>query len=110
VGAALSFNGNKTITTSGGGALVTDDVEVAAHVRKLATQAREPVLHYEHTEVGFNYRLSNLLAALGRAQLARAGGQGRPPTRDQRTYRAVLADLPGVEVPRRPGATSRPGG
>jgi dTDP-4-amino-4,6-dideoxygalactose transaminase len=69
-GSALSFNGNKIITTSGGGMLLTDDEQVAAHCRKLATQAREPVPHYEHTEIGFNYRLSNLLAALGRGQLA----------------------------------------
>jgi dTDP-4-amino-4,6-dideoxygalactose transaminase len=68
--AALSFNGNKVITTSGGGALVTDDDEVARKVRYLATQAREPVRHYEHVEVGFNHRLSNVLAALGSSQLA----------------------------------------
>jgi dTDP-4-amino-4,6-dideoxygalactose transaminase len=96
--AALSFNGNKTITTSGGGALVTDDGEVAAHVRKLATQAREPVLHYEHTEVGYNYRLSNLLAALGRAQLE--GLEAKVARRRQlnAVYRAALAPLPGIEV------------
>lgn len=69
--AALSFNGNKIMTTSGGGALLTDDPEVADHVRYLASQARQPVAHYEHTEIGYNYRLSNLLAALGRAQLDR---------------------------------------
>ena len=68
--AVLSFNGNKVMTTSGGGMLVTDDAELARHVRKLSTQAREPVSHYEHTEIGYNYRLSNILAALGRAQLA----------------------------------------
>ena len=68
--AALSFNGNKIITTSGGGALVTDDEAVASKVRFLATQAREPVRHYEHAEVGFNQRLSNVLAALGSSQLA----------------------------------------
>lgn len=96
--AALSFNGNKTITTSGGGALVTDDAEVAAHVRKLATQAREPVLHYEHTEVGFNYRLSNLLAALGRAQLASLDAKVARRREINTTYRAALADRPGVEV------------
>ncbi len=67
--AVFSFNGNKVITTSGGGMLVSDDGGLVAHARKLATQAREPAPHYEHTEVGFNYRLSNLLAALGRAQL-----------------------------------------
>ena len=68
--AILSFNGNKIITTTGGGMLVTDDAAVADRVRHLSTQAREPAPHYEHTEVGYNYRLSNLLAAFGRAQLA----------------------------------------
>ncbi len=68
--AVLSFNGNKIITTTGGGMLVTDDAAVADRVRHLATQAREPVPHYEHEDVGYNYRLSNLLAAFGRAQLA----------------------------------------
>ena len=65
----VSFNGNKIMTTSCGGALVgpTEQIEVA---RYLATQAREPVLHYEHRSIGFNYRMSNLLAGLGRAQLS----------------------------------------
>ncbi|MFL6110171.1 MAG: aminotransferase class I/II-fold pyridoxal phosphate-dependent enzyme, partial [Catenulispora sp.] len=67
--AALSFNGNKIITTSGGGMLLTDDSAVADRIRYLSTQARQPVLHYEHTEIGYNYRLSNLLAAVGLAQL-----------------------------------------
>lgn len=69
--AAVSFNGNKIMTTSGGGALLTDDDEMADYARYLSTQAKQPVLHYEHTEVGFNYRMSNLLAAIGRAQLTR---------------------------------------
>ena len=69
--AALSFNGNKIMTTSGGGMLVSDDDNLIAHARKLSTQAREPVPWYEHTEVGYNYRLSNILAALGRGQLSR---------------------------------------
>jgi dTDP-4-amino-4,6-dideoxygalactose transaminase len=94
--AILSFNGNKTITTSGGGALVTDDAAIAAHARKLATQAREPVLHYEHREVGFNYRLSNLLAALGRAQLAGLADKVARRREINTTYREALADLPGV--------------
>lgn len=64
-----SFNGNKVITTSGGGALVTRTAEEAAHALKLATQAREPVAWYEHTEIGFNYRLSNISAGIGRGQL-----------------------------------------
>jgi pyridoxal phosphate-dependent aminotransferase EpsN len=65
----LSFNGNKIITTSGGGMLVSDDEAVVTRARHLATQARDPAPHYEHAEIGFNYRMSNLLAALGRAQL-----------------------------------------
>jgi len=68
--AALSFNGNKIITTSGGGALL-GPADAVDHARYLATQARTPVLHYEHEAIGWNYRLSNLLAALGRSQLAR---------------------------------------
>ena len=64
-----SFNGNKIITTSGGGMLVADDAAVVERARKLATQAREPGLHYEHMEVGFNYRMSNVLAGIGRGQL-----------------------------------------
>ena len=64
-----SFNGNKIITTSGGGMLVTEDEHLAARARKLATQAREAAPHYEHTEVGYNYRLSNVLAGIGRGQL-----------------------------------------
>jgi dTDP-4-amino-4,6-dideoxygalactose transaminase len=66
----FSFNGNKIITTSGGGMLVTKSAEMARSVRHKATQAREPVAHYEHREIGYNYRLSNLLAAVGRAQLS----------------------------------------
>jgi len=66
---ALSFNGNKIITTSGGGALLADQ-ETVERCRYLATQARQPTLQYEHREIGYNYRLSNLLAAVGRAQLA----------------------------------------
>lgn len=68
--AVLSFNGNKLITTSGGGMLVADDETLIERVRFLSTQAKEPAPHYEHHEIGFNYRLSNLLAAFGRGQLA----------------------------------------
>jgi len=65
----LSFNGNKIITTSGGGMLVSNNEEYVNKARFLATQAREPALHYEHKELGYNYRMSNLLAAVGRGQL-----------------------------------------
>jgi len=65
-----SFNGNKIVTTSGGGALVSNDEQLVSRCLYLATQAREPGLAYEHSEVGFNYRMSNILAAFGRAQLS----------------------------------------
>lgn len=89
---ALSFNGNKIMTTSGGGMLLSDDGDLVAHARKLSTQAREPVPWYEHTEIGYNYRLSNLLAAFGRAQLSRLPGmiERRRAIRDR--YAAALAD------------------
>jgi len=67
--AAYSFNGNKIITTSGGGMLVSNDAALVARARKLSTQAREPAPHYEHSEIGFNYRMSNVLAGIGRGQL-----------------------------------------
>jgi dTDP-4-amino-4,6-dideoxygalactose transaminase len=94
--ATLSFNGNKVITTSGGGALVTDDEEWARRARWLSTQAREPAPHYEHREVGYNYRLSNLLAALGRSQLADLERRVAIRRDHNRFYREALHDLPGV--------------
>jgi dTDP-4-amino-4,6-dideoxygalactose transaminase len=96
--AALSFNGNKVMTTSGGGALLTDDAHIAARVRHLATQAREPVVHYEHTEIGYNYRLSNLLAALGRAQLSRLDEMIERRRRHRLRYLEMFRDVPGVRV------------
>lgn len=94
--AALSFNGNKIITTSGGGALVTDDHEWAEKARFLATQARDPAPHYEHSEVGYNYRLSNVLAALGRSQLSDLARRVEIRRAHNRAYREALSDLPGV--------------
>jgi pyridoxal phosphate-dependent aminotransferase EpsN len=95
--AALSFNGNKIITTSGGGALVTDDSETAERARWLATQARDPAPHYQHSTIGYNYRLSNLLAALGRSQLADLERRVDIRRAHNRAYRTALADLPGIE-------------
>ena len=66
-----SFNGNKIMTTCGGGMLVTDDADLAEQARFRSTQSRQPFPWYEHEEIGFNYRMSNILAALGRAQLRR---------------------------------------
>jgi pyridoxal phosphate-dependent aminotransferase EpsN len=94
--AAFSFNGNKIITTSGGGMLVSDDREWIEHARKLATQAREPVPHYEHVEIGFNYRMSNLLAALGRAQLETLPARVAARRRIRDRYRELLAEAPGI--------------
>lgn len=94
----LSFNGNKVMTTSGGGMLLTDDPRLADHVRKLSTQAREPVTHYEHTEVGYNYRLSNILAALGRAQLTRLDSMVERRRGWRQRYRKAFAAAPGVRV------------
>ena len=70
---AFSFNGNKIITTSGGGMVTTNNPELAARIRFLSTQAREDFPWYEHYEIGYNYRMSNILAAIGRAQLSRMG-------------------------------------
>lgn len=94
----ISFNGNKIMTTSGGGMLLTDDAALAAHVRKLSTQAREPVPHYEHTEVGYNYRLSNILAALGRAQLSRLDDMIARRRAWRQAYRELFSDSPGVRI------------
>jgi len=95
---AVSFNGNKIMTTSGGGALLCDDAEFAQRVRYLSTQARQPVVHYEHTEVGYNYRMSNLLAALGRAQLERLPAMLERRRGWRLRYRELFAQVPGVSV------------
>ncbi len=93
----LSFNGNKIITTGGGGMLVTDDDRIAARTRHLAAQAREPLPYYEHRSVGYNYRLSNLLAAVGRGQLQRLDTLIAARCETSRYYRAALGDLPGLD-------------
>lgn len=94
----FSFNGNKIMTTSGGGMLTTDDGELAQYVRYLATQAREPVAHYEHLEVGYNYRLSNLLAGLGRAQLSRLDSMISKRRELREQYKTFFAEIDGIEV------------
>lgn len=95
-----SFNGNKVITTSGGGMLVSEDENLVRHALKLATQAREPVPHYEHTEVGYNYRMSNVLAAIGRGQLRVLEDRVNARRRNFAFYQQALGDLPGVEFMR----------
>jgi len=91
-----SFNGNKIITTAGGGMLVTPDGALAAHARKLATQARDPAPHYGHSELGFNYRLSNVLAAIGRVQLQVLKDRVAARQRNFAFYAEALGDLPGI--------------
>jgi pyridoxal phosphate-dependent aminotransferase EpsN len=94
----LSFNGNKLITTSGGGALLCHDEADAPRARYLATQARQPAVHYEHTEVGFNYRLSNLLAAFGRGQLAALDDRITRRHQFRASYAETLAARPGIDL------------
>ncbi|MBS5166486.1 pyridoxal-5'-phosphate-dependent protein [Corynebacterium sp. HMSC055G02] len=91
--AALSFNGNKIMTTSGGGMLLSNDADLIARARYLSTQARQPVAWYEHTEIGYNYRLSSLLAALGRAQHSRLDGMIARRRQIRDAYIDLLASL-----------------
>lgn len=95
--AAFSFNGNKIITTSGGGMLVSHRRDVVDRARHLSTQARQPVAHYEHEEVGYNYRLSNLLAAVGRGQLAALDEKVARRRAVRAAYRSALAPCQGIE-------------
>jgi dTDP-4-amino-4,6-dideoxygalactose transaminase len=92
----FSFNGNKIITTSGGGMLVSPDARLIEHSRKLATQARDPAPHYQHSEIGFNYRLSNLLAAVGRGQLRTLSSRVAARRSNFAYYRETLGALPGL--------------
>jgi dTDP-4-amino-4,6-dideoxygalactose transaminase len=92
----FSFNGNKIITTSGGGMLVSHDRAVVERARHLSTQARMPVAHYEHAEVGYNYRMSNLLAAIGRGQLRSLASKVSTRRAINRRYRAALDAVPGL--------------
>lgn len=93
----FSFNGNKIITTSSGGMLISDDLDAITKARFLATQARDPAIHYQHSQLGYNYRLSNILAGIGRAQLQvleQRVGQRRAIFH---RYESMLGSLPGVE-------------
>lgn len=94
--AVFSFNGNKILTTSGGGILASDNREMIDHARHLSTQAREPVAHFEHRELGYNYRLSNLCAAVGWAQLQSLEDRVVRKREIFRAYEEMLGDLPGL--------------
>ena len=96
--AVLSFNGNKIITTSGGGMFLTDSKEVAGQVRYWATQSREPTPWYEHLDIGYNYRLSNILASLGRSQLNRIHNIVSHKREIRAQYSKLLTDVDGINV------------
>jgi dTDP-4-amino-4,6-dideoxygalactose transaminase len=93
----FSFNGNKIITTSGGGMLVSEDADLVAKARFLATQARDPAPHYQHSEIGYNYRLSNVLAGIGRGQLHVLEDRVAARRRNFTIYQQALAKFPGIE-------------
>lgn len=93
----FSFNGNKIITTSGGGMLVSADGALIEKARFLATQAREPAAHYEHVELGYNYRMSNILAGIGRGQLCVLGDRIKARRRVFETYQQALKDISAIE-------------
>lgn len=92
-----SFNGNKIITTSGGGMLISDDQDLVAKARFLATQARDPAPHYQHSEIGYNYRLSNVLAGIGRGQLKVLRDRVAARRHNFEVYHQALGELPGIE-------------
>jgi pyridoxal phosphate-dependent aminotransferase EpsN len=93
----FSFNGNKIITTSGGGMLVSSEKSLIKQARFLATQARDPQPHYQHSQIGYNYRLSNVSAAIGRGQLEVLNQRVAARRQNFEIYRQALGDLPGIE-------------
>lgn len=92
-----SFNGNKIITTSGGGMLVSNDEALIKKARFLATQARDPAPHYQHSEIGYNYRMSNVLAGIGRGQLRVLKERVNARRANTAFYQKAFADLTGIE-------------
>ena len=93
-----SFNGNKIITTSGGGMLVSDDEERIKKVRFWVTQSREPARHYEHKEIGYNYRMSNIVAGIGRGQLKVLDKRIEQKTNIYNTYKEAFKDIEDIEM------------
>jgi dTDP-4-amino-4,6-dideoxygalactose transaminase len=96
--AIYSFNGNKIITTSGGGMLASDDRGFIERARFLSQQARDPSAHYEHSQIGYNYRMSNVVAAIGLAQLECLDQRVRRKRDIFNHYSDALADLPGIQL------------
>ncbi|MDD3990433.1 MAG: aminotransferase class I/II-fold pyridoxal phosphate-dependent enzyme [Bacteroidales bacterium] len=102
--ACLSFNGNKIITTSGGGALVCSDADAAAVTKFLATQARDRAPHYQHSQVGYNYRLSNICAGIGRGQMQILGEHISRRQANNSRYREMLCSISGISFLSNPSA------
>jgi len=100
--ACLSFNGNKILTTGGGGMLVTNDAELARRARHLTTQAKDDPVEYIHGEVGFNYRLTNVLAAIGVAQMEQLERHVADKRGTAKAYTEALSRIPGIRCPEEP--------
>lgn len=95
---AISFNGNKIITTSGGGMFLSNDLDSCKKVLFWATQSREPFLHYEHKEIGYNYRMSNIVAGIGRGQMLHIDEHIALKKKIYETYRTGFADIPAIKM------------
>ena len=100
--AILSFNGNKIITTSGGGALLSNNREAIRKARFLATQARDPAPHYQHSHIGFNYRMSNVCAGIGRGQMQVLHCRVTQRRANFQRYVELLSGCPGIRFPEEP--------
>lgn len=106
--AAFSFNGNKIITTSGGGMLASENKDYIQHATFLATQAKEPVRHYEHKEIGYNYRMSNITAGIGRGQMLHLEEHIQKKKEIYETYQKAFEEIPAICMNPYDVATSQP--
>jgi dTDP-4-amino-4,6-dideoxygalactose transaminase len=102
---ALSFNGNKIITTSGGGALVSNQKEYIDRARFLATQARDEAPHYQHSQIGYNYRMSNMVAGIGRGQMEVLAERVQQRRANNQRYREFFKDIKGITFQTEPDAS-----
>ncbi len=100
----LSFNGNKIITTSGGGALISDNEDYIKQARFLATQARDTAAHYQHSQIGYNYRMSNIVAGIGRAQLEVVNERVESRRNNHQFYSDIFKDIEGVSILEEPNS------
>lgn len=101
----LSFNGNKILSTSGGGMLLSDDAALVQKARFLSTQARDPAPHYQHSQIGYNYRMSNIVAGIGRGQMEVLDERVRQRRANHAYYRELLGEVKGISFLTEPDAT-----